>query len=764
MERYQERDVEGRLFYFIKIHLDIFEVLDFTVDFSGSTNVVLEDGEGLIRRTTIRPHSEQMVARLRLDKNWSLKTKFKFGYSLPDLETQRAALAKTLERHQAEIKRAEKIPELLAPFTQERVGVYLENLQQGYVDLRFPPVARSLGPGPVEDLGLEVHWRRAGSGTKKTATTSGELFPSLEDWSSDVCVGQLGSGAFASVAGGLSVRPRLVRRLFVGGQAKGGLHVLRLCWGGRWAELPIDDFVPCAPFGTPLFAANIGSASWAALLEKATAKTLGGYRALASERPFSILAALSGCPVREVATNRAGKAWAAAGEARARGYIALAQPAGADKKDFLYPVVRLVEFGGQKLFELKNLWDGLEWEGPWSHDSPLWTNEAKQEIGADPADPGSLWFSEEDFCEHFSGILVGLVGPWEELRIPLKFITAESADTQSSRLFASRWACKIALPRKAKLAAGVHQFGKLGSAGERVTPLIDLGLALLKPEGSGWALLDFAGFERERQIFLEADLHPGEYLLVPFSAGVLMKPEMHPTKSPFDVTKGEDLISMLEDLFRKLDTRSNFALDRVELKGFFEQTGEKESRVDLLVEEAVSRFGLKNREVLTLDGFVRLFEETFLPRSQTEILFVLEKLGYTRSLFSFRSRPFTLTVHSDIKVEMSVLDALELRLDEAVSKLIVAKFGKEHPLSEPGPFSLRSFLHPNLNIRTYCVTNTLDQPSRFVLSFESARNLEVSSKAKKIRGKVQPGATEFVCHTQPVDPLDFSEEFDFKAL
>ena len=46
---------------------------------------------------------------------------------------------------------------------------------------------------------------------------------------------------------------------------------------GVWHELTIDDYMPCALDGAPLFTRTHGNELWVQLLEKAYAKLHGGY-------------------------------------------------------------------------------------------------------------------------------------------------------------------------------------------------------------------------------------------------------------------------------------------------------------------------------------------------------------------------------------------------------------------------------------------------------------------------------------------------------
>ena len=65
----------------------------------------------------------------------------------------------------------------------------------------------------------------------------------------------------------------------------------------RWEYSVIDDFIPCFPYGQPLFANSLETSYKISLLEKLFAKTAGNYKSLESGSCRSALIDLTGCPV-----------------------------------------------------------------------------------------------------------------------------------------------------------------------------------------------------------------------------------------------------------------------------------------------------------------------------------------------------------------------------------------------------------------------------------------------------------------------------------
>jgi hypothetical protein len=58
---------------------------------------------------------------------------------------------------------------------------------------------------------------------------------------------------------------------------------------GVWQELTIDDYMPCALDGSPLFTRTHGNELWVLLLEKAYAKLHGGFGFIAQGHPNEAL-------------------------------------------------------------------------------------------------------------------------------------------------------------------------------------------------------------------------------------------------------------------------------------------------------------------------------------------------------------------------------------------------------------------------------------------------------------------------------------------
>ena len=178
---------------------------------------------------------------------------------------------------------------------------------------------------------------------------------------------------------------------------------------GIWETITIDELLPCYPGGGPVYAHAHHNELWAMLVEKAYAKVCGSYAALKAGWAYEAMIDLTGAPY---ATYRFEDAetqkmisddslWKLMLANDALSYIQSASTPGEDEltvggnrkaksgetglvAGHAYAVIAVKEIqGGVKLLQLRNPWGegGMEWNGDWSDNSPLWTEELKVGIG-----------------------------------------------------------------------------------------------------------------------------------------------------------------------------------------------------------------------------------------------------------------------------------------------------------------------------------------------------------------------------------------------
>eukprot|EP00971_Amphidinium_carterae_P243518 4835710-Amphidinium_carterae.1 len=225
--------------------------------------------------------------------------------------------------------------------------------------------------------------------------------------------GQLGDCWLVAAMSCLAEFPRYVRSMIHVEDMQRGRFSVRLFDHIRdeVRQIPIDEFVPCKhrqwweKEAQPLYARPCGGGIWCMLLEKAMAKMLGGYGALAEKNPGVAFRAFTG-ERRTVAWERRGRrAWAKMALARgAEGYIYhffLRDARSSDEmfdeirtscvKGYLmganidskkgtehvrddglveghaYALLNVVAMNGLRLVCLRNPWGGeVQWRGAWS--------------------------------------------------------------------------------------------------------------------------------------------------------------------------------------------------------------------------------------------------------------------------------------------------------------------------------------------------------------------------------------------------------------
>jgi calpain-15 len=96
----------------------------------------------------------------------------------------------------------------------------------------------------------------------------------------------------------MAEHPVLIKRLFLTNYyCEEGIYKIKICKGGVWIHVVIDDYFPCSIEGGPFFSRNmIGNELWVLLLEKAYAKVHGNYFTLRGGYASEAFTDLTGCP------------------------------------------------------------------------------------------------------------------------------------------------------------------------------------------------------------------------------------------------------------------------------------------------------------------------------------------------------------------------------------------------------------------------------------------------------------------------------------
>jgi len=302
-------------------------------------------------------------------------------------------------------------------------------LGQKHHDVDFPPEVQSLyGVDHVDSVvkhdqsaqGMAFDWQRASEGALATASTAGV----------DTAVEVVVPGHFGGMhlLGALAALPTVGKEpwdLIVCREPDVGVFGVRLYLDGVWTWEILDDFLPVGADGQPACSHVLNSSEyhdWPALVEKAYAKVLGSYAALAQVTELEALQDVMGNVSRHISLGDFqiwGELWQHLRSRRRRGCAQVAvrrvEMAGEVLTSglvsgFVYPVARLELVDGEMLCELLNPWSVGSWTG-----SRLNLGERKlgpHEEGQQQRLRGtcrtsrnrSFWMSIQDFCRNFTDV------------------------------------------------------------------------------------------------------------------------------------------------------------------------------------------------------------------------------------------------------------------------------------------------------------------------------------------------------------------------
>lgn len=122
-----------------------------------------------------------------------------------------------------------------------------------------------------------------------------------------------------------------------------------------------------------------------------------------------------------------------------------------------YSIIQAKEYNGHRLLNIRNPWGNFEWDGDWSDNSPLWTEEIIKALDVvfDEAD-GAFWMSFEDFVKQFVSLDVCRIASWDELRLRGRFIRYYDVKDPDNEIVVSKWIYALEVPSKTHLVIGLH--------------------------------------------------------------------------------------------------------------------------------------------------------------------------------------------------------------------------------------------------------------------------------------------------------------------
>jgi len=354
----------------------------------------------------------------------------------------------------------------------------------------------------------------------------------------DVQQGELGDCWFLSSLAVLAEYQggRFVRDLLPGQSklSKDGVYLVRLCLGGSWQGILVDDRLPCIGggkyFSQIAYCVTLRLQLWASLIEKAFAKACGSYEALVGGEASEALSMFTGWPCTMIIFERRDfdpdVLWATLCSARDADFLMTCSTKEAKSSSLVpfhvYSLMNVFEVtvpsvGMKRLVKIRNPHFKLKWQGNWSDTSSLWTPELRRQCDC-PAggNPGVFFMELGDFLQHFAHCTICRIrSEWHEDRAPFRL---PSMDTPCEALELQAFEtteCSASLVQKEeRLQTGPY-------ACDMKLPLGCIGFTVLRTDAAGDArAVETASLRCRGTSSADFWLQRGSYLLVPLSRHV----------------------------------------------------------------------------------------------------------------------------------------------------------------------------------------------------------------------------------------------------
>jgi calpain-15 len=714
--------------------------INFKMDLSKCKNVRFEKEkykDKTTRNVKVNFGTKKKLFNLIKTPPFVFKPKFSKKETQIDIELQRQIMKPVTDGTEVEAKAiSEEMMKL--PFevmdVDEIVKVIKKKGFPNFIDAHFLPNDISIYNPLKQDYPYKkvVHWRRPKDFMKgKPKVFSDEIDPN------DIKQGFLGNCWFLCAVASLAERPALVKRLFITKEYnKEGIYRLKICKNGEWVTVTIDDYIPCYYNAGPMFAHSNGDELWVLLLEKAYAKLHGNYIALKSGFSYHAMIDLTGCPTEhlrfpknnanfEDVEDEANEIFEKMLEYDEEGYMISASTPGKDKlttgggkkpkaglvPGHAYSIIQVKHYEEEdiKLINIRNPWGKFEWDGDWSDNDKLWTEDMIDyfEPVLDDHD-GSFWMSLEDFFPRFKSVSFCEVKNWEELRLRGKFIKVSNKDSLDQDYVISKFFYSFDIEEdETEVIIGIHQEDKR-SYGSHLRPYLDASFILLKrsedeDDEEELVYYDHAEFSRDRELFKKIIFEEGSYVVVPFTSGALLqklneKPDKEKGGKSLDLKTTllkeatTQILAIKQyyqstglDVFRKIDLTANGILSAKELNQFGNIIGNKKFQ-NVKQSDFTSKKYEKvscTKEGITRYGFLQFMMTNF---TKEEVEKLLLKLGYDANLRSLKSRVFVVTFHSSEPLTIKINDILEGNVHKTAGNILIDNF-----FSEGGDNSGRSY-------------------------------------------------------------------------
>jgi hypothetical protein len=542
-----------------------------------------------------------------------------------------------------------------------------------FSDPYFPSNDYSLfGDDGQKNYGFSVAWKRP----REFLQGKIQIFEGKIE-SSDIQQGRLGDCWFLSACSSITNFQGVIESLFLTKHvSKNGVYRMRICKHGEWITVTVDDLIPCSPYGGPLYSSSNGPELWVLLLEKAYSKAHGSYHGIESGKSHDAFIDMSGLPGatidfedKEKYTSDPAVLFNKMLDLESQNYCLVVSTRRRPEHESLglvsrhaYSCLRVVEAYGEKLLHLRNPWGvsvgniQCEWNGRWSDNSKEWTQAFINKLSPNfDSNDGAFWICLEDFMYHFDQVSFGMMPNdrfSHEHRVKNFFNKCDSTGARPLHYY------KITATSSCKVHFGQSQEDIRCYGVEEFRPYIELGFAILTED---FRLLRYRNCKARRDIYIEVDLQPGTYYVVPMSTGCyLQRPANAQPRSFSLMTEEGDLhpffISTLKDVFRRFDLNVSQELDFDELKKLMECTGRNFSRTDY--DQFTDRYSCTEQGV-PLQGLYEFFTEAVKNIGESTVRQWIKNMGYDEYFYSTKSRPVVFTAISTAKLTCDPLEASE---------------------------------------------------------------------------------------------------------
>jgi hypothetical protein len=161
-----------------------------------------------------------------------------------------------------------------------------------FVDLTYPPTeVPGIRTKTDQKPGGRLVYKRSSDIFSDPRVFKDDIHPD------DVRQGRLGDCWLMCALSACAEFPALIKKLFPDGtKHANGLYRVKLCLGGTWRTIVVDDFFPCDAHGGPVYSRAKHEELWVLLLEKAHAKASGNFTRLRGGLAAEGLMDLTGLP------------------------------------------------------------------------------------------------------------------------------------------------------------------------------------------------------------------------------------------------------------------------------------------------------------------------------------------------------------------------------------------------------------------------------------------------------------------------------------